>query len=89
MLDTSRQDALVAALSEPAMAMCRGAEEFHWAMLALNAPHVRMRPAVFKAPGSNKWCASYSPDSVRFVQAFGDSPAEACAAFDRTWDGAD
>lgn len=47
------------------------------------APHTRMRPRVF--PDGTKWCALYGDDLMQGVSGFGDTPEEACAAFDRAW----
>lgn len=46
-------------------------------------PSVTMRPRVF--PDGNAWCALYGDDLVMGVAGFGDTPAEACAAFDKAW----
>jgi len=50
------------------------------------APHVLMRPAVFK--DGDAWCALYGEDLQMGVAGFGDNPSEACVAFDREWQGA-
>lgn len=84
-LDREHQDRLVEWLSAPAGTMQEGAQAFLWAMQALNAPHVRMRPAVYK--DGDKWCALYGPDIQGGVAGFGDSPEQACAEFDKAWGG--
>lgn len=53
------------------------------AMGFLSAPHVRMRPRIF--PDGNKWCCLYGSDLQVGVAGFGDTPEEACAAFDKAW----
>lgn len=55
---------------------------FH-AELARAAPHVLMRPRVF-ADGA-AWCVLYGENIMEGVCGFGDTPAEACAAFDKAW----
>jgi hypothetical protein len=47
------------------------------------APHVRMKPRVF--PDGNAWCCLYGDDLVIGVAGFGDTPEQACAAFDKAW----
>lgn len=53
---------------------------------SLTRPSVLMRPSV--ALDGNKWCALYGPNLMEGVCGFGDSPEEACAAFDAAWNGA-
>ena len=55
-------------------------------------PSVLYRPQVRKMIGG-KWCAYYRPGTTQHgmsyvgVEGFGDTPAEACAAFDKAWIG--
>ena len=49
----------------------------------MSAAHVRMRPRVF--PDGNQWCCLYGDDLVVGVAGFGDTPEQACAAFDKAW----
>lgn len=49
----------------------------------ITAPHVLMKASVY--PDGNKWCCLYGEDLMMGVVGFGDTPAEACAAFDRAW----
>lgn len=49
----------------------------------VSAPHVTMRPAIF--PDGNQWCALYGADLQVGIAGFGDTPALACAAFDKAW----
>lgn len=49
----------------------------------VSAPHVLMRPSVF--PDGNQWCCLYGEDLAVGVAGFGDTPALACAAFDKAW----
>lgn len=51
---------------------------------ALTAPHVLMKPRIY--PDGDMWCALYGEDLMNGVCGFGASPAEACAAFDKTWE---
>lgn len=51
--------------------------------LALRAPHVLMRPAVF--PDGSAWCALYGEDLQQGVAGFGDTPEAACFDFDKNW----
>lgn len=53
------------------------------AEIARQAPHVLMRPALF-ADGT-AWCALYGENLQVGVSGFGDTPAEAMAAFDKAW----
>lgn len=50
---------------------------------AMSAPHVLMRPAVML--DGNQWCALYGDNLQDGVAGFGDTPAEAMAAFDKAW----
>lgn len=55
-----------------------------WAVeAAMTAPHVLMRPTVVR--DGDKWCALYGLNVAEGVAGFGDTPAEACADFDRAW----
>lgn len=49
----------------------------------MSAPHVVMRPRIF--PDGDQWCALYGDDLMEGVAGFGDTPAAACAAFDKAW----
>lgn len=49
----------------------------------VSASHVLMRPRVF--PDGDQWCALYGEDLQMGVAGFGDTPAAACADFDRNW----
>ena len=50
----------------------------------LTAPHVVMRARVFlDQPGV--WCCMYGECLADSPAGFGDSPARACADFDRRW----
>jgi hypothetical protein len=44
---------------------------------------VLFRPAVFQ--DGNKWCALYGDNIQEGVAGFGDTPDEACRAFDLAW----
>lgn len=50
----------------------------------LQAAHVRMRPRVF--PDGTAWCCLYGDNLQEGVAGFGDTPAQACHAFDLAWD---
>ena len=50
---------------------------------ARRAPHVLMRPAIY--PDGNQWCALYGINLQEGVAGFGDTPALACADFDKNW----
>lgn len=47
------------------------------------AAHVRMRPSVF--PDGTAWCCLYGDNLQEGVAGFGDTPEQACAAFDIAW----
>ena len=47
------------------------------------APHVIFKPKVY--PDGNQWCALYGEDLMMGVCGFGDTPAKACADFDKNW----
>jgi hypothetical protein len=53
--------------------------------IALVRPHVLMRPSIY--PDGNAWCALYGEDLQMGVCGFGDTPAAACADFDKNWCG--
>jgi hypothetical protein len=46
-------------------------------------PSAIYRPSL--APDGNKWCALYGENLMEGVAGFGDTPAEAMAAFDKAW----
>jgi hypothetical protein len=50
----------------------------------LQAAHVRMKPRVF--PDGTAWCCLYGDNLQEGVAGFGDTPAQACSAFDLAWD---
>jgi len=50
---------------------------------ALTAPHVLYKPTL-SADGT-MWCALYGADLQEGIAGFGETPAEAMAAFDRAW----
>ena len=52
---------------------------------AAAAPHVLMRPRVF--PDGNAWCCLLGENLQEGVAGFGETPADACAAFDKEWIG--
>ena len=62
-------------------------DEFSWAcrrfVNAYCVPHVYMRPRIYL--DGDQWCALYGRDLQEGVAAFGDTPADACRAFDLTW----
>lgn len=49
----------------------------------MQRPSVLYRPSV--VPDGNKWCALYGSNLMEGVVGFGDTPAEAMAAFDHAW----
>lgn len=49
----------------------------------LSAPHTRMKPRIF--PDGNMWCALYGEDLQEGIAGFGETPAAACADFDKNW----
>lgn len=51
----------------------------------LESPSIMFNPRVFQ--DGNQWCALYGPDLQVGVAGFGDTPAEACSAFDQAWRG--
>lgn len=54
------------------------------AMGFIAAAHVRMQPRIF--PDGTAWCCLYGENLQEGVAGFGDTPAQACAAFDLAWD---
>lgn len=53
------------------------------AAVAMMQPHVLMRPAIY--PDGNSWCALYGEDLQCGVAGFGETPALACADFNKNW----
>lgn len=53
------------------------------AMGFIQAPSVLHRPRIF--PDGDQWCALYGDNLQEGVAGFGDTPEQACAAFDRAW----
>jgi hypothetical protein len=53
------------------------------AMAFIAAAHVRMRPSIF--PDGDQWCCLYGEDLQVGVAGFGNTPEQACAAFDLAW----
>lgn len=49
----------------------------------MTRPSVLFRPDVY--PDGDKWCALLGTDLQTGVCGFGDSPNEACIAFDKAW----
>jgi hypothetical protein len=49
----------------------------------LEGAHATMRPRVF--PDGNMWCALYGDNLQDGVAGFGETPAKACADFDKNW----
>lgn len=47
------------------------------------SPHVILRVSVY--PDGDKWCALYGVSLQEGVAGFGDTPAAACADFDKNW----
>jgi hypothetical protein len=56
--------------------------EYERAMM-MNSPSMMLRPRLFV--DGNQWCALYGENIEKGVCGFGDSPAEAYAAFDKAW----
>jgi len=50
---------------------------------ALTAPHVLMKPDIY--PDGTKWCALLGDDLQTGISGFGDTPAQACAEFDKAF----
>ena len=50
---------------------------------AMTRPSVLYRPALF--PDGDKWCALLGENLAEGVAGFGNTPAEAMAAFDKAW----
>jgi hypothetical protein len=57
--------------------------DFQMAASAMQDPSVLYRPAI--SIDGNKWCALYGDNLQNGVSGFGDSPAEAMAAFNIAW----
>lgn len=55
----------------------------HWQRM--NFRHVIYKPRVFK--DGDKWCALLGLNIQEGVCGFGNTPEEACLAFDKEWDG--
>jgi hypothetical protein len=49
----------------------------------VSAPHTRMRPAIY--PDGDMWCALYGENLQDGIAGFGETPAAACADFDKNW----
>lgn len=58
-------------------------QEFIAAAHQMQRPSVLFRPTIM-ADG-DKWCALLGDDLAVGVSGFGDTPDEACAAFDQAW----
>lgn len=50
---------------------------------SLTAPRILMKPTL--SPDGDMWCAMYGEDPVQGVVGFGETPAQAMAAFDEEW----
>lgn len=61
------------------------AQEANITEQARRAPHVLMRPTISAA--GTMWCALYGDNLQEGVAGFGQTPAEAMAAFDEAWTG--
>lgn len=49
----------------------------------IQAPSVLYRPSILQ--DGDKWCCLYGDNLQEGVAGFGETPAEACAAFDKAW----
>lgn len=58
-------------------------QEFSLAAYEMQRPSAIYRPSL--APDGSKWCALYGANLMEGVAGFGDTPAEAMAAFDAAW----
>lgn len=58
-------------------------QSFQETQTDLAAPHVKMRPKVYK--DGDQWCCLYGENLMEGVCGFGATPAAACAAFDAEW----
>lgn len=58
-------------------------DQFMAATWEMQRPSAIYRPSL--APDGNKWCALYGSNLMEGVAGFGDTPAEAMAAFDKAW----
>lgn len=63
--------------------LAQAAIELYSHACKVNTPSNRLRPRLFI--DGNQWCALYGEDLQSGVAAFGESPALACAAFDKAW----
>jgi hypothetical protein len=59
------------------------AQEANITEQARRAPHVLLPVRV--TPDGNMWCCLYGEDLMVGVAGFGETPAQACAAFDEAW----
>ncbi len=50
---------------------------------SIQAPSVIYRPAIVK--DGNQWCVLYGKNLQEGIAGFGDTPAQACQAFDVAW----
>jgi hypothetical protein len=72
------------AIERSADTVMQAARQYEQHAMDLNKPHVYMRPRVFlDQPGV--WCCMYGDCLATCPAGFGDSPARACADFDRRW----
>ncbi|WP_157864188.1 hypothetical protein [Gluconacetobacter diazotrophicus] len=46
-------------------------------------PHIAFKPTI--TVDGDKWCALYGENLQEGISGFGDTPAQACAAFDKAW----
>lgn len=53
------------------------------AVAAITAPHALMRVRVY--PDGSMWCALHGENLQEGVAGFGETPAAACADFDKNW----
>lgn len=58
-------------------------QEFVTAAHEMQRPSVLFKPRVF--PDGTSWCALLGDNLVEGVAGFGNTPDEACAAFDQAW----
>ena len=52
-------------------------------LIELGRPAAIHKPSIFI--DGNRWCALYGPNLQEGVAGFGETPLEACRAFDREW----
>ena len=51
-------------------------------------PHERLRPFLVEDAGEGTWSAHYNgPNAESDCSGYGKTPAEACEAFDKAWEG--